>query len=167
MTSTCNINATCSYLFYRGDNKCLLSLIHNALAFLPPANEVCEGYVFTPVCHSVHRAVSASVHAGIHTPWEQTSPQEQTPATPSADTPRSRHPPEPQSRHPPEQTAPSRANNAPKEKTPPEQTPPPPRADTPPQSRHPRRADTPPCAVHAGRYGQQAGGTHPTGMHTS
>ena len=21
---------------------------------LPPANEVCEGYVFTPVCHSVH-----------------------------------------------------------------------------------------------------------------
>ena len=23
--------------------------------FLPPANEVCEGYVFTPVCHSVHR----------------------------------------------------------------------------------------------------------------
>ena len=42
----------------------------------------------------------------------------------------------------------------------------PPRADTPfpqeqtaaPRSRHP-----PPCAVHAG-YGQQAGGTHPTGM---
>ena len=23
----------------------------------------------------------------------------------------------------------------------------------------------PPCAVHAGRYGQQAGGMHPTGMH--
>ena len=23
--------------------------------FLPPANEVCEGYVFTGVCHSVHR----------------------------------------------------------------------------------------------------------------
>ena len=30
----------------------------------------------------------------------------------------------------------------------------------PPGSRHP------PCAVHAGRYGQQAGGTHPTGMLT-
>ena len=29
-----------------------------------------------------------------------------------------------------------------------------------PGSRHP------PCTVHAGRYGQQAGGTHPTGMHT-
>ena len=25
---------------------------------------------------------------------------------------------------------------------------------------------TPPGAVHAGRYGQQAGGTHPTGMHS-
>ena len=46
----------------------------------------------------------------------------------------------------------------------------------PPGSRHspkqaspgadPPGADTPPCAVHAGRYGQQAGGTHPTGMHT-
>ena len=23
--------------------------------FLPPANEVCEGYVFTRVCHTVHR----------------------------------------------------------------------------------------------------------------
>ena len=28
----------------------------------------------------------------------------------------------------------------------------------------PPRADTPPCAVHAGRYGQQASGMHPTGM---
>ena len=37
-----------------------------------------------------------------------------------------------------------------------------------PQSRHPPppRADTPPHAVHAGRYGQQAGGTHSTKMHT-
>ena len=24
------------------------------MSFLPPANEVCEGYVFTRVCHSVH-----------------------------------------------------------------------------------------------------------------
>ena len=38
--------------------------------------------------------------------------------------------------------------------------PPPPGAGTPPSpwNRHP------PCAVHAGRYGQQAGGMHPTGM---
>ena len=26
----------------------------NQLGVLPPANEVCESYVFTPVCHSVH-----------------------------------------------------------------------------------------------------------------
>ena len=41
-------------------------------------------------------------------------------------------------------------------------------ADTPSGSRHPPGADPPgadhPYAVHAGRYGQQAGGKHPTGM---
>ena len=41
----------------------------------------------------------------------------------------------------------------------------------PPRSRHPPRKQTPApgsrhCAVHTRRYGQQAGGTHPTGMHT-
>ena len=35
----------------------------------------------------------------------------------------------------------------------------PPRADTP-------QEQAPPGAVYAGRYGQQAGGTHPTGMHS-
>ena len=37
-------------------------------ALLPPANEVCEGYVFTPVCQSFcswGEGGSASVHAGI------------------------------------------------------------------------------------------------------
>ena len=38
-----------------------------------------------------------------------------------------------------------------------EQAPPPLGAGTPPEQ-------TPPSAVHAGRYEQQAGGTHPTGM---
>ena len=33
-----------------------------------------------------------------------------------------------------------------------------------PGTRHPPGEQTPPCAVHAGRYGQQAGGMHPTGM---
>ena len=28
------------------------------ITLLPPANEVCEGYVFTPVCHSVYRGGS-------------------------------------------------------------------------------------------------------------
>ena len=41
-------------------------------------------------------------------------------------------------------------------------------ADLPSGSRHPPpRIRHPPCTVHDGRYGQQAGGTHPTGMHTS
>ena len=31
---------------------------------------------------------------------------------------------------------------------------------------HRTRYTPPPGAVHAGRYGQQAGGTHPTGMHS-
>ena len=41
---------------------------------------------------------------------------------------------------------------------------------TPPQDQlhipPPRPATPPLAAVHAGRYGQQAGGTHPTGMHS-
>ena len=75
------------------------------MASLPPANEVCEGYVFTPVCQSFcSQGGVASVHAGSRptspgadplgadtapqeqtppppeqTPWEQTSPREQTP----------------------------------------------------------------------------------------
>ena len=43
---------------------------------------------------------------------------------------------------------------------------PPPRTDTPQDQRQTPREQTPPSAVHAGRYGQQAGSTHPTGMHT-
>ena len=39
----------------------------NVAFFLPPANEVCEGYVFTGVCLSTGRGVSAPLHAGIHT----------------------------------------------------------------------------------------------------
>ena len=42
-------------------------------------------------------------------------------------------------------------------------TPPPPGADIP---QGPPGSRPPPRAVHAGRYGQQAGGTHPTGMHS-
>ena len=50
---------------------------------LPPANEVCEGYVFTRVCLST--GGSASDHAGIPPRLEQNPPSEQAP-------PRSRHP---------------------------------------------------------------------------
>ena len=78
---------------------------------LLPANKVCKGYVFTPVCHSVHREGRGCLpHCMLGY-------------------------------------------------TPPDQRQTPPLDQTPPQV-----ADTP--AVHAGRYGQQAGGTHPTGMHS-
>ena len=42
------------------------------MSSLPP---VCEDYVFTPLCHSVHMGgVSSSVHAGIDTPGADTPP---------------------------------------------------------------------------------------------
>ena len=40
----------------------------------------------------------------------------------------------------------------------------PPGKETPPHPPPPMTKQTPPCAVHAGRYGQQAGGMHPNGM---
>ena len=36
--------------------------------------------------------------------------------------------------------------------------------DPPPARQKPPGKETPPCAVYAGRYGQQAGGMHPTGI---
>ena len=49
--------------------------------FLPPANEVCESYVFTPVCHSVHRGGStwAGTALGRSTPPGKYIPQAGTP----------------------------------------------------------------------------------------
>ena len=35
------------------------------LSLLPPANEVCEGYVFTGVCHSVHRGGVRGCSGGV------------------------------------------------------------------------------------------------------
>ena len=49
--------------------------------YLPPANEVCEGYVFTPVCHSVHRGGLPQCMLGCTpgTIGRHSPPQEQTP----------------------------------------------------------------------------------------
>ena len=59
---------------------------------LPAATKLGQGNVFTGVCDSVHRGgVSASVHAGIPHPPEQTPPERTPPL--GADTPRSRQPP--------------------------------------------------------------------------
>ena len=109
--------------------------------FYRPQRSCGQGYIFKPVCHSVHRAAgSASVHAGMppHTP-------------PGADT-------LPPDQTPPEQTPPPQA-----EPPPPEQTLSPP-ADT-PQTRHPPGADPPP-GKQTPAYGLRAAGTHPTGMHS-
>ena len=82
---------------------------------LPPANEVCEGYVFTPVSQSF---CSQRVGGGVcfSVCWDT--------------------------------------------------YPPPPGADTPWEQTPPRSRHLLPHAVHAGRYRQQVGGMHPTGMHT-
>ena len=57
----------------------------------------CEVYVFTPVCHSVHRGKGfASVHAGIPPPRSRHPPR---PGTPPDQAP-------PQTRHLPDQTPP-------------------------------------------------------------
>ena len=66
---------------------------------LPSATKLRQGNVFTPVCHSVHMGVFASVHAEIHTPWQ---------------TPLARHPPFRHSlrRHPPGQTPPQQTTTA-------------------------------------------------------
>ena len=39
---------------------------------LPPANKFCEGYVFTPISHSVHTG-------GVHPPWADTPSWVDTP----------------------------------------------------------------------------------------
>ena len=91
-----------------------LILLHSWVCnLLPPANEVCEGYVFTRVCHSVHGG-SASVHAGI-TPHQSRHPQEAEQTPPEAGTPPGADTPCPQEQTPP----------PPEADTLPEQTPPP------------------------------------------
>ena len=54
-----------------------------------PQRSCGQGNIFTPVCHSVHRGGSASVHAGIPPPLNQADPPRtrQTPPQDQADTP--------------------------------------------------------------------------------
>ena len=99
-----------------------------------------QGYVFTGVCDSVHREGTAPLHARIYRhhqppPWDQ---RQAPPPTRYQPPTRTRHPPKPG-------TTPAGA-------------------DTPFQTRHALQTRTPSSAVHAGRYGQQTGSTHPTGM---
>ena len=99
---------------------------------LPPANEVCKGYVFTRVCRSVHSGGSTWVGTPL-TRYTSHKDQVQPPWT---------------------RYTPLRPGTPPRDHVHPLGPGPPP------------GPGTPPGAVHAGRYGQQVGGMHPTGMHS-
>ena len=63
----------------------------------------CEGYVITPVCHSVHRGGLPQCILGYHAPRAD-SLWTEAPPPPGADTTQTRHPPgadTPRTRHPP------------------------------------------------------------------
>ena len=57
-----------------------------------------QSYVFTRVCDSVHRGVSASVHVGIPPPHQGDPPNQRDP--PAKETPSAKETPVPR-RHPP------------------------------------------------------------------
>ena len=117
--------------------------------FLPPATKLGQGFVFTGVCDSVHRGGGSTwpgTPPGPGTPpWDQVHPPDQVP---------------PDQVHPLDQVHPPGPGTPPGTRYNPSQTRyTPPGPGTPPQPGTP-----PPSAEHAGRYGQCAGGTHPTGM---
>ena len=92
-------------IYHEGPN---LEKLVVGYSFYLPQRSCGQGNIFTPVCHSVHRGGSASVHAGIppqsrHPPQEQTLPQSRHHPPLGADTPQSRHPPK---QTPPKQTPP-------------------------------------------------------------
>ena len=109
-----------------------------------------QGNIFTPVCHSVHKGGSASVHAGIPPTPDQAPPLDQAP--PEQTPPGTRHPLGPGT---------STGQGTPWNRPPWNQVPFPHQA--PPGPGTPQD-QAPPGAEHAGRYGQRVGGTHPTGM---
>ena len=92
-----------------------------------PQRSCGQGNIFTPVCHSVHRAWSASVHAGI-------PPLEQTPPLPRQTSSQSRHPPPradpPGADTPQEQTPHPRSRHHPPHPREQTHTPPPQEADS-------------------------------------
>ena len=122
--------------------------IQSFLALLPPANEVWGKVIFSEACvkNSVHRG-RGSTWAG--TPRNQVHPRVGTPpwgpGTPNwAGTP-------PRTRYTP--LGPG--------------IPPQDQVHCPPGTKYTSTGQVhPPGAVHAGRYRQQASGTHPTGIHS-
>ena len=106
-----------------------------------------QGNIFAPVCHSVPRREEYLGTCPL--PGQGTPPGPGTP-------PGTRYTPQDQVQPPPL----GPGTHTPRPGTPPRDQVHPPRPGTPPG------LGTTPQAVHAGRYGQQAGGTHPTGMHS-
>ena len=162
---------------------------------LPPANEVCRKVIFSVACvkNSVHGGGGGSTWAGtpprqVHlppgrysTPRAGTPPPRQVHPPPGRYTPWAGTPPlgrytspwpgTPPSRYTPGQVHPRGRCTSPWPGTAPSRyTSPWP--GTPPSRQAPLGRCTPPGqvhlpgAVHAGRYGQQAGSTHPTGMYS-
>ena len=125
------------------------------LGLLPPATQLGQGYVFTGVCDSVHRGgVPDQVHppGPCAPPRPGTPPDQVHPLGPG-------EPPSLQTRYTPRPGTPPRTRYTPPDQPGTHQTRyTPPGPGTPPDQVHP------PSAEHAGRYGQRAGGTHPTGM---
>ena len=130
--------------------------VHTTIYYRPQRS--CEDYVFTSVCHYVHRGGAASVNAliphplGAGTPLEQAPPQEQAPPgagnpPPGAGTPLGAGTPQdqapPGTRHPPWKQAL-------------------PRAGPPPEQAPFGSRPTLPGAETA----TAVDGTHPTGMHS-
>ena len=103
-------------------------------------------FLHLSVSHSVHRGVCFSVCWDTHPSRTRHPPGTSHP-------PGSRNPP---GADPPGSRPPSRSRQPPQTKHPWSRHPP---------QQAPPEAGTPPFpTVHAGRYGQQAGGMHPTGM---
>ena len=124
-----------------------------SVLYLPPANEVWGKVIFLHLFVILFTGgVPGQVPSGqIHPPRPGALPR--TRYTP----PRQVHPPgtryTPRQVHPPKDQVHPRTRYTP-------------RAGT-PQTRYTSGPGTPPLgALHVGRYGQQAGGTHPTGMHS-
>ena len=163
-------------------------VVISGYSLLPPANVVCEGYVCTRVCHSVHR-VPGQVHPP--TPGTRYIPQNQVqppgPGTPPLRPSKTPGPGTPLgTRYTPLDQVYPPGPGIPPPGTP---TPCPPEPGTPTKFLHfflhflhffpsfflffeifnqlfHHLFTLPPRAVHAGRYGQEVGSTHPTGMHS-
>ena len=67
------------------------TLIKMAAVLLLATTKLDQGKVFTGICNSVNRGVSASLHAGMHTPPRSRHSPRADP--PGADTPQNQVPP--------------------------------------------------------------------------